>query len=203
MTRSQHNYHPLSVLMHWASAILVVVCIVAIMSATRLPRFEASRLFLIRLHEVSGALVFALNLLRLAFFHAFGTPSPAGEDVHQVHVARCLHVLLYGTVGFLAVSGALIALNLAAGTSIFGLELPMLLSASGLGLLRQLHQTAGMIFIFICFAHALAGLAIHYLGERETLQRMKIDAQPVDYISAPETDNVRLNAPTLDANETR
>jgi len=204
MSHSPKNYHPLSILMHWASAVLVVVCIAAIMSATRMPRVEASRLLLVRVHEIAGALVFVLNLLRLAVFHAFGAPSPSGADFQQVHVARCLHLLLYGSVGFLAASGALMALSLAAGTQFLGLEMPLLLSASGLAFLRQLHQTAGMIFIFICFVHALAGLAIHYFGERETLQRMKIDAEPVDYIAAPEgEDYLRLNSPALDTNETR
>lgn len=199
MNSPKRSYHPISVLMHWASALLVVICFATIAVGMRLPRTEMARTLLLRSHEISGQLIFIINILRLSVFHAFGAPSPDGSDFQQVHVARCLHILLYGAVGFLAATGSILTACYAAGHTVLGYTIPMLLSASGLGLMRELHQTASIGFILVCFVHALASLAIHYFGNRSTLQKMKLDAEAVDYIVAPETQTAYLR---MDANET-
>lgn len=201
MNSAKRAYHPLSVLIHWAVVALVLVCLVTIAVATRLPRVDALRAVLIKSHVISGQLLFLFNLIRLSIFSAFGTPAPVGQDFHQVHAMRFMHALLYGAVGFLACSGTLLAISYAAGQTVFGLHVPLILSPMGMAALRDLHNLVSMAFVFFCLIHAAASLAMHYFAGRTTLARMRVDSALTDYITPPETEKnyLRLDAPVFPA----
>lgn len=199
MKTASRVYHPLSVLVHWSVVVLVVVSLVTIEMAVRLSSADALRAVLVRTHVISGQLLFLCNLVRLSIFSAFGTPVPDGQDFHQVHAMRFMHALLYGSVGFLACSGSLLALAYASGQTVLGFQIPLILSPMGMSSLRELHNLVSMIFIFFCFIHALASIAMHYFAGRTTLAKMRVEGNMADYITNPEADKsyLRLDAPVM------
>ncbi|UXY16869.1 cytochrome b/b6 domain-containing protein [Chitiniphilus purpureus] len=180
------RYHPLSVLLHWGTAGLVLLTLGSALVLARFPPAPSLRAVLLDVHLIAGQLLFLAQLLQLMLFSAFGTPTPDGLDAQQVHVARVLHALLYGTVGFLACSGTLLALAYAAGKPVLGWKVPVLLSGPAVGLLRQVHGMAGLCFVVFCAAHAVFACCMHYLGKRGTLRKMAIEGALVDYLAAPE-----------------
>lgn len=201
MKAADRPYHPFSVLIHWAVVLSVVVCFGTIMVALRLSGADPWRPLLIKTHIISGQLLFLFNLIRLSIFSAFGTPVPDGLDFHQVHAMRFLHALLYGAVGFLACTGSLLALAYAAGQTVLGWQVPMIMSPLAMASVRELHGTVSVIFIFIALVHAGASLAMHYFSGRSTLAKMRIRGSVVDYITSPggEKGYLRLDAPTMPA----
>ncbi len=201
MKAANRMYHPLSVLIHWSVVVLVIVSIAAIEVAVRLSSADALRAILIRTHVISGQLLFLFNLVRLSIFSAFGTPAPDGQDFHQVHAMRFMHALLYGSIGFLACSGSLLALAYASGQTVLGFQIPLILSPMGMSSLRELHNLVSVIFIFLSLIHALAALAMHYFAGRTTLAKMRVEGRLADYITNPEADKsyLRLDAAVMPA----
>lgn len=188
MKTSAQNYHPLSVLFHWCAAALVVVSLVSIQVGMRLPSTDQTRIVLINTHVFSGVMVFLLNLIRLSIFSTFGTPVPDGYDFHQVHAARFMHVILYGSIGFLACSGTILTVAYAAGQVILGVKIPLILTASAMGMIRDLHGLVSTAFLLFMFVHAVGSIAMHYFGKRSTLQKMSVKTELAGYITAPETE---------------
>ena len=199
MKTDLRNYHPLSVLIHWAVVVMVVVSFISIEIAIRLSRSDALRGMLIKTHIVAGQLLFLLNLIRLSIFSAFGTPVPDGRDFHQVHAMRFMHALLYGSIGFLACSGSLLAVAYAAGQTVLGIQIPMILSPIGMSSLRELHSAVSIAFIFFSFVHAIGAIAMHYFAGRATLTKMRVEGKVSDYITSPETESayLRIDAPAI------
>ncbi|WP_028454472.1 cytochrome b/b6 domain-containing protein [Chitinilyticum litopenaei] len=189
-------YHPLSILLHWLVALLAGACGV---SALLLGWGGSglSRAALLGAHVVTGQLLFLLNLLRLTVFSRFGTPAVDGCDAQQQLVARCLHALLYGAVGFLACTGTLLMLAYAAGNVWLGWQVPLLLAPSALALMRELHGMASMIFVALCLLHALYAVALHCFARTGTLARMQPEQEALAYLLAPVEDDagVRLDQP--------
>lgn len=199
MNTARRVYHPLSVLIHWAVVLLVMVSFIAIEIAIRLSRADPMRAVLLKTHIISGQLLFLFNLVRLSIFSAFGTPVPDGQDFHQVHVMRFMHALLYGSVGFLACSGSLLALSYAAGQFVFGMQIPMILSPIAMASLRELHNGVSMMFVFLCLIHAAASIAMHFFSGRKTLVKMRIEGEASDYITSPDTPKTYLRIDTTPA----
>lgn len=184
-----HKYHPISALIHWLSVVLVVACIVPIIVVSILSQGSPLRHSLLNMHLITGQLLFLLNLLRLSFFSAYGAPAAEGVDFDQRHVSRVLHALLYGVIGFLACTGTILAVANAAGQTVLGFQVPWLLTSSALGMARQMHSAASMIFVLLSFVHVLYVLAMHYcFGQKTTLQRMQIQGSVLDYLAGPEAE---------------
>lgn len=167
---------------------MVVVSLVSIFVGMRLPSADPTRLLLINTHVFSGVAVFLLNLIRLSIFSKFGTPVPDGYDFHQVHAARFMHAILYGAIGFLACSGTILTVAYAAGQIILGVKVPLILTASAMVMVRELHSAASTAFLLFMFVHAMGSIAMHYFGKRSTLQKMSVDTELAGYITAPETE---------------
>lgn len=188
MKTTTQNYHPLSVLFHWAAAVLVVISLVAIQVGIRLPRMDPNRAILINTHVFSSVGVFILNLIRLSIFSTFGTPVPDGHDFHQVHAARFMHVILYGAIGFLACTGTILTVAYAAGQVVLGVKIPLILTVSAMTMIRELHGAVSNAFLLFMLVHAAGSIAMHYFGRRTTLTKMSVKTEVADYIAAPETE---------------
>lgn len=204
MNASSRAYHPLSVLIHWSVVGLVLVCFASIQVATRLSGADPLRSVLMVTHVISGQLLFLLNLIRLAIFSSFGTPVADGLDFHQAHALRCLHALIYGTIGFLACSGSLLALAYAAGQTVFGIEIPLVLTPLALSSLRELHGFVSVFFILLCLIHALASLGMHLFSGCGTLAKMRIHGKAGDYITSPKTESyLKLDTQPVESSSPR
>lgn len=189
MKTANSRYHPLSIMLHWAAAFFVIASVISVEVGIRMSRTDPLRPVLLRFHMIAGHLVFALNLLRLGLFSVFGTPAPDGADFHQVHAARFMHAILYGSIGFLACSGTILYLGQATGSYVFGVYIPEILSPLGLSMLRELHHLVSTAFFVFCGLHAAAALCMHYLGRQATLVKMKPETAVTGYIAVPEPEN--------------
>lgn len=184
-TPAPASYHPLSVVSHWLVAVLALVCMLSILLATQVGRLSTWHATLMNAHLISGQLLFLVNLLRLLVFSAFGTPEPEGCDGQQVLVARVLHALLYGLVGFLACTGTLLMAAHAAGYQVLGWTVPLLMTGGAMQLTSQVHVMAGMALVFVSLAHILLALAMQLLGGKPVMQKMAVEGKLADYVSAP------------------
>ncbi|WP_373974563.1 cytochrome b/b6 domain-containing protein [Chitinibacter sp. SCUT-21] len=183
------RYHPTSILMHWLTVLLVLGILAALGAAHWLGRGSAMYAGLMQLHSILGQATFIVTLLRLLVLNYYGAPKPCGVDESQVLVAKVMHSLLYGLIGFLACSGILLSISYLAGQQMVGFTIPMTLNSQAMGLIRQLHGLVAMGFIFIAFAHALYAGAMHYFAGQVALRRLSVrDLKVVDAITAPQVD---------------
>ncbi len=184
------EYHPVSVLLHWLTVALVLGIVMALGLAQFLGRGHVYFAFWMQAHSVLGQATFVVSLLRLLVLNYYGAPKPCGVDDAQVLVAKVMHALLYGLVGFLACSGVLLSIAYLAGQTIFGVMIvPMTLTPLAMGLIRQLHGLAAMGFVFIALAHGLYAAAMHYFAGHVALQRLSLrQLRMVDAIAAPQID---------------
>jgi cytochrome b561 len=183
------SYHPFSILMHWLTVLLVLGVLLSLGLAQWLGRGSASFAFWMQAHSVLGQATFVVSMLRLLVLNYYGSPKPCGVDEAQRLVAKVMHALLYGLLGFLACSGILLSIAYMAGQTVFGLMVPMTLNPMAMGLIRQLHGLVAMGFIFIAFAHGLYATAMHYFAGQVALRRLSVrDLKVVDAIAAPQID---------------
>ena len=183
------NYHPLSILMHWLTVLLVLAIVFSLGVANWLGQGHVSFAFWMQTHSILGQVTFVVSLLRLLVLNFYGAPKPCGVDEAQLLVAKVLHALLYGLLGFLACSGILLSMAYMAGQIVLGVMIPMTLNPVAMGLIRQLHVLAAMGFIFIALAHGLFASAMHYFAGQIALPRLSVrDLKVVDAIAAPQID---------------
>ncbi|WP_348944224.1 cytochrome b/b6 domain-containing protein [Chitinibacter sp. FCG-7] len=183
------QYHPFSVLMHWLTVLLVLGIVLALGLAQWFGRGSSAHAFWLQAHSVLGQMTFGVSLLRLLVLNHYGAPAPCGEDEAQVLVAKVMHALLYGLIGFLACSGVLLSVAYLAGQSVLGMTVPMTLNPQAMGFVRQLHVLVAMGFVFIALAHGLYASAMHYFAGRVALRRLAVrDLTVVDAIAAPQID---------------
>ncbi|MGL4996291.1 MAG: cytochrome b/b6 domain-containing protein [Deefgea sp.] len=183
------SYHPLSILMHWLTVLLVLGILLSLGVAQWLGRGSTSFAFWMQTHSVLGQATFVVSMLRLLVLNYYGAPKPCGVDEAQLLVAKVMHALLYGLVGFLACSGVLLSIAYLAGQTVWGIAIPMTLNPAAMGLIRQLHALVAMGFIFIALAHGLYATAMHYFAGQIALRRLSVrDLKVVDAIAAPQID---------------
>jgi len=183
------SYHPLSILMHWLTVLLVLGILLSLGFAQWLGRGHAGFAFWMQTHSVLGQVTFVVSMLRLLVLNFYGAPKPCGVDEAQLLVAKIMHALLYGLIGFLACSGILLSIAYLAGQTVWGFTIPMTLNPAAMGLIRQLHGLVAMGFIFIAFAHGLYACAMHYFAGQVALRRLAVrDLSVVDAIAAPQSD---------------
>jgi cytochrome b561 len=183
------EYHPMSVLMHWLTVVLVLGVLLALGLAQFLGRGHKYFAFWMQAHSILGQATFVVSLLRLLVLNYYGAPKPCAADEAQLLVAKVMHALLYGLVGFLACSGVLLSIAYLAGQSVLGMMVPMTLTPLAMGLIRQLHGLAAMGFVFIALAHGLYAVAMHYFAGQVALRRLSLrQLRVVDAIAAPQID---------------
>ncbi|WP_373974781.1 cytochrome b/b6 domain-containing protein [Chitinibacter sp. SCUT-21] len=177
-------YHPLSLAGHWLAAALAVLCMLTVLLASILGRRHPAHDVLMLTHMWSGQGLFLVNLLRLLVLSTFGQPAPAGLNEDQKMGSAVLHALLYGLVGFLACSSALMLLAQAAGQQWLGMTIPLLLTGGAVMLVAQCHQLAGILLVFVTLAHIAMAYALHVKGEESVLSRMTPKGRALDYLTS-------------------
>ncbi len=183
------SYHPFSILMHWLTVLLVLGILLSLGLAQWFGRGHASFAFWMQAHSVLGQATFVVSMLRLLVLNFYGAPKPCAADEAQLLVAKVMHALLYGLIGFLACSGILLSIAYLAGQTVLGVTVPMTLNPMAMGLIRQLHGLVAMGFIFIALAHGLYATAMHYFAGQVALRRLSVrDLKVIDAIAAPQID---------------
>ncbi|PTM39223.1 cytochrome b/b6 domain-containing protein [Bosea sp. 124] len=168
-------WHPVLVILHWATALLVL----GQYGLSRLMRDETrdllGRFALYQWHKSIGLTVAGLVALRLALRLITPAPAPADHIAWQGFLARAVHLGLYACLlalpltGLLMVSAAPIQIpTLYFGW--FGIPHPIGPDKGTYELMLRLHEQVFDVMTLLVLVH-LGGVAVHHFVWRDGLPR--------------------------------
>ena len=162
-------------LLHWLTAILVLVAFVYGPGGSEQRVYSAARAFDRQLHETLGLTVLALSVLRLAWRAFDSRPPPEPGPAWMRHAAAAAQGLLYlllFVVPLTAISGAWLEghpLTLPGGVEIA----PRFAASHDVGAwFAELHGWLGDVILWLAGAHAAAALVHHYWLKDGVLRSM-------------------------------
>lgn len=161
--------------LHWLTLLLIAVVYAAAELSDALPKGSAGRESTRAAHEMLGLIVFGAVWLRLLLRVVSVAPAIVPAPPRwQATLATLVHLMLYGLLIALPLSGWLMLSAAGKPVPFFGWELPALMAPS-----RQLARTvkdvheaissAGYVLIGL---HAAAALYHHYVARDNTLRLM-------------------------------
>jgi cytochrome b561 len=165
------RYDRTSILLHWATATLVVLLWLIAHWIDDFPR-GTPRITARSVHILLGVTLLAVVLARMVWRLRWGQRLPLANPAPAGYLARIVHFALYGLL--LAVLLLGLANVWVRGDSIFGLlTVPKFSPDQGLRhRVEDLHETAANIVLIVAGLHGLAALGHHYFMRDGVLQRM-------------------------------
>ena len=167
------RYGPFAQLLHWGMFVLIVAQWIDGKVMDDLPKQGTLRDFAFDSHETLGVALLLLIFLRIWWRMAHPVPMLDGAT-WQRHAARLAHVLLYGLLIALPVSGYLTFSAQGHPTSFFGWEIPAALAKdrATARTLKGIHELLGDALVVVVALHAAAALWHHWIVRDDTLRRM-------------------------------
>ncbi|UXI69327.1 cytochrome b [Tahibacter amnicola] len=162
-------------LLHWVMALLIIGAGIVGWYMTDLPN-SPQKMKIYAMHKSVGLTVLALVLLRLVWRWRDNRPADVPMPAWQARAAHAVHVLLYGLMLVMPLSGWLY--NSASGYPLrwFGMvNLPSLTGgqdAALKSLAHEVHEWGFYLLAALLLAHAGAALKHHFIDRDETLARM-------------------------------
>lgn len=173
---SAERYGLIGILLHWSTALLVVVLFALGLWMSGLDLFSPWYRRAPALHQGLGVLLALLVLLRLVWRSLSPPPAPLASHGPRLRLAaRLAHGLLYAGLLALVLSGYLLSTAEGRPVEVFGLfSLPVLITPwPGQRLLAAaLHQWLAWGLIGLALLHALAALTHHLRDGDATLRRI-------------------------------
>ncbi|GAB3728822.1 cytochrome b [Luteimonas pelagia] len=174
--RNVERWGPVSQVLHWTIALLVVVLAIVGLSLDSLPRSPDS-LWVYDLHKSTGLTVLGLAVVRLAWRLYAGAPAPVpGVPRIERIGATTAHALLYVLIFAMPLSGWL--MDSASGLrplEWFGLFRVPKLASPDEALAddaHDLHETLFLVLLGVVALHVLAAFYHHLFRGDATLARM-------------------------------
>ncbi len=169
MTESVKRYSTTMIVIHWLTAILVLVAYL-LSEGGRHVRTDPPML-----HFAAGIAVLLLVLPRLVARLLGGAPPM--EDVGGKRVelaAKAGHLALYALLVAVPLSGWYALSQMGIKASLFGLTLPSIAAAvQGPSEVGDIHSLGGNAILILAGLHAAAALWHHFIRNDNTLRRMK------------------------------
>lgn len=177
-TNTPERYGTVAILLHWASAALLLVVLGLGLYMVSLPDagYDERKITLILVHKSVGMGTLALLALRLGW--RLGNPLPAlaqGLPFWQQVAARFVHLAFYGVLFALPVTGWLMSSAGGYPVILFGeFVLPDLvpLNEGRFRFYIELHRWLADTLLLLLALHAGAALRHHILMKDDTLRRM-------------------------------
>jgi cytochrome b561 len=164
------RYDPTTVVLHWATALLVALLWILGQTSDWWPPGPA-RTFSWSMHVVLGLALAAILATRIVWRIGPGRALPAADDGILRLLARATHTGLY--VLLLIVVGLGVADALVRGFVLFGaLPLPQVGSRDMRRAINHWHELAANTVLIVAGLHAMAGLFHHYVRKDRLLERM-------------------------------
>ena len=169
------RYTRTAITLHWLVAVAIVATFGLGLYMQDLP-LSPDKLKLYAWHKWTGVSIFLLVLARIVWRLGHRPPAPpAGMPAWQRQAAEGVHLLLYGLMLAVPVSGWLMSSAKGVPTVWFGvLPLPDLLGRNkALGdLLATVHKSLNFSMAALVLVHAGAALKHHLIDRDEVLARM-------------------------------
>lgn len=165
------HYDRRSILLHWASALLVFALWCVGQTIDWFPR-GTPRITVRSLHITFGVLLGFLILARLLWWAKGGT-RPAADPGLAGRIAKAAHGLLY--LLLIAVVGAGIALTLVRGDNLFDLYKITSIAPGNKALrhdIKEVHELAANALLVLALLHAAAAVWHHRVLKDGVLRRM-------------------------------
>lgn len=163
MTTSQspRGYSTLQIALHWIIAVLVLFQVVfgedivpAFRAFMRGTEATADELAAADIHVYVGIAIFVLALIRLAVRVTHGAPAaPAGESAVQKWIGVATHIVLYGVILGMPISGGIAWFM---GVEAFG----------------EIHEIGKPVIILFVALHTIGALYQHFVVKSDVLMRM-------------------------------
>jgi cytochrome b561 len=175
MTETKMRYDPITISLHWATALLVVTLFGLAEFWDFLPRGTPLRHNLQGLHISLGLILTAVVTLRIIWRAGFGRRLPEIVSTLPYWAAKSAHYLLYCLlIGQIAL-GFLFRWAQGEAFTFFGLFAvpPAFAPDKALaGTIGEAHDLVGWSIILLAGLHAAAALLHHYALHDNTLRRM-------------------------------
>jgi cytochrome b561 len=169
------RYDRVTISLHWATALLVVVLFGISLVWHWAPRSSGLGHPLQSLHVSLGILLAAVVIGRAIWRLTHGTRLPAADAGLQGLMARLVHAVLYGLLTIQIVLGFLARWTDDAPVSFFGLftiPSPIAPAKDLQHQLTDLHNYAAWAIIILAGGHAVMALLHHYVIKDGVLRRM-------------------------------
>lgn len=171
------RYTGTAIALHWLIALMIVGGFAIGLYMTDL-KLSPEKLKLYAWHKWSGITVLSLALIRLGWRWRHPPPAPLpGQPAWQLQAARYTHLLLYGLILAIPLSGWLY--SSASGypvvyLGIKALQLPDLVDKDKAlaTALKQIHEILNWMLALLVSVHVGAALKHHFVDRDSTLQRM-------------------------------
>ncbi|MFA7350306.1 MAG: cytochrome b [Methylotenera sp.] len=172
------RYGTLSIGLHWLMLLLFIGVYACIELRELYPKGSDPREALKTWHFMLGLSIWGLVALRIYARLTSPTPSITPEPVRwQMLSAKLAHLALYGLMIVMPLLGWLLLSASGKPIPFFGLELPALVAKNKelAGLVKEVHQTMGVVGYYLIGLHAAAALFHHYYIKDDTLVRILPD----------------------------
>lgn len=170
----RQHYHPLSISLHWLIFLLFAIALVVIEYRDGIPKGVPLRDLLRTVHMHAGQLILLSALIRLLVRLRYGVPVELSSSGMQRLAAHAVHILLYGLMFALPLTGILFTQAGDREVIFFGLQLPRLIGASPdlYRVLKQCHAFMGNAIYVLVSLHIAGALWHQFIDKAPILQRM-------------------------------
>jgi len=172
------SYSKPAMFFHWATAVLIVVGLVAI--NIRGPKGSDSRLLWNSVHIWAGSLILGLSILRLLWRLWHGSPTELAHSPIQLFMARLVHLALYLLIFVQPLLGIAMVNTGGNAVTLAGIGWHIkLFGADPIAhqFFHDAHFLVGNAVYWLIGLHTLAALAHHVVFKDATLTRMTLFAR--------------------------
>ncbi len=169
------SYHFISKIFHWIVGLMMLGLLTLgyYMSGLEGSPFKYG---LYGWHKSFGILVLMLAVLRLTWRFYLGAPEGLGTHKRWEKIlSKVTHVVLYGAIFAMPLSGWLMSSAGGHGVKFFGLfKMPALMAKNKAwgGVFNQTHEILGYMILASVILHVAGALKHHFLDKDETVRRM-------------------------------
>jgi cytochrome b561 len=169
------RYDPVTIVLHWCTALLVVTLFGTSLLWNTLPRSAGVGRQLQSLHISLGILLAAVVIGRGLWRLTHGTKLPAANVGIRRLASKLVHASLYGLLTIQIVLGFVVRWTDGESLGFFGLftiASPLAKNQALQHQLQELHNIAAWALIILAGGHALVALLHHYVMKDGVLRRM-------------------------------
>lgn len=179
LTNSDNSYGWIAITLHWLVSLSIFSMFGLGLYMVELTYYDAWYKGSLSLHKSAGILLAILVLFRFVWRQVNVTPKGLSEKSFENLIAHFAHLILYGLMAALFISGYLISTADGQAISVFGLfDVPATLTQDNQeDIAGDIHEWLAWSLIGLVLLHIAAALKHHFINKDATLKRM-LSPQP-------------------------